>query len=145
MSLEGTEMSGSSCSRPLRSIRRDPPCTNPAVIAAGFSETVDVAVINYVAQRIGYDTEECIQKALEDNEIEMYRPSRNREYDVYRLTARGRRAADKHLKEVFQRSAERARRDYEAELRGDLWPAVGRPGDRELREACLASGRSAAS
>ena len=144
MSLEGTEMSGSSRSRPLRSIRRDPPYTNPAVIAAGFSETVDVAVINYVAQRIGYDTEECIQKALEDNEIEMYRPSRNREYDVYRLTARGRRAADKHLKEVFQRSAERARLDYEAELRGDLWPAADRPGDRELREAYLASSRGGA-
>ena len=135
MSLEGMEMSGSSCSRPLQSIRRDPLPTNPAVAAAGFSETVNVNTINYVAWRIGYDTEECIQKALEDNEIEMYRPSRKRGYDIYRLTARGRRAADKHLREVFQRSAEMARRDYEAELRGDIWPAVDRPGDRELREA----------
>ena len=145
--MKGTEMSGLSNSLPLQSIRRDPLPTNPAVVAAGFSETVNVNTINYAAWRIGYDTEECIQKALEDHEIEMYRPTPdgNRGYDVYRLTARGRRAADKHLKEVFQRSAERARRDYEAELRGDLWPAVDRPGDRELRAAYLASGRGGAS
>ena len=68
----------------------------------------------------------------------------SREFDVYRLTARGRHAADKHLREVFQRSAERARRDYEAELRGELWPAVDGPGDRELREAYQASRRGGA-
>ena len=130
MSFKSTEMSGLSNSLPLQSIRRDPLDTNPAVVAAGFSETTDVGTIAYVAQRIGYDTEECIQKALEDHEIEMYQPSRGkREYDVYRLTARGRRAADKHLRRVFQESAELAKRDYEAELRGDLWPAVDRPGD----------------
>ena len=141
MSLKGTETSGSSRSRPLQSIRRDPLPTNPAVVAAGFSETADVAVINYVARRIGYDTEECIQKALEDNEIEMYRPSRNREYDVYRLTARGRRAADEHLRKVFQESAELARRGYEADLRGDARPAADRPGGREAQAARPASRR----
>ncbi len=145
MSLKGTATPVLSDGRPLRSIRSDPPDTNPAVIAAGFSETTDVGTIAYVAGWIGFDTEECIQKALEDDEIKMYRPSRGkREFDVYRLTARGRHAADKHLREVFQRSAERARRDYEAELRGDIWPAVDGPGDRELREAYQASRRRGA-
>ena len=127
MSLKGTEMSGLSSSRPRLSIRREPLPTNPAVVAAGFSETVNVNVVNYVAQRIDYDTEECIQKALEDDEIEMYTPSRegNRGYDVYRLTARGRKAADRHLRRVFEESARVARREYEAELRGDAWPAAG--------------------
>ena len=146
MSLKSTVTSGLSVSRPLRSIRRDPPDTNPAVIAAGFSETTDVGTIAYVAGWIGFDTEECIQKALEDDEIEMFQQTRDgsREFDVYRLTARGRHAADKHLREVFQRSAERARRDYEAELRGELWPAVDGPGDRELREAYQAPRRGGA-
>ena len=130
MPPEGTGMPGSSNSRPRLSIRREPLPTNPAVVAAGFSETVNVNVINYVAQRIDYDAEECIQKALEDNEIEMYAPSRggNRGYDVYRLTARGRKAADRHLRKVFEESARLARRRYEAELAGDAWPAAGRSG-----------------
>ena len=143
MSLKGTETSGSSRSRPLQSIRRDPLPTNPAVVAAGFSETTDVATIAYVSQRIGYDAEECIQKALEDREIEMYQPTRDgsREYDVYRLTARGRRAADEHLRKVFQESAELARRGYEADLGGDARPAADRPGGRKAQAARPASRR----
>ena len=146
MSLKGTVTSGLSDSRPLRSIRRDPLPTNPAVVAAGFSETTDVGTIAYVAWRAGYDTEECIQKALEDDEIEMYQQTRDgsREFDVYRLTAKGRHAADKHLREVYRQSAELARRDYEAKLRGDIWPAADRPGDRETQAARLAPRRGAA-
>ena len=145
MSLKGTATPVLSDGRPLRSIRRDPLPTNPAVVAAGFSETTDVGTIAYVSWRAGYDTEECIQKALEDDEIEMYRPSRGkREFDVYRLTAKGRHAADKHLREVYRQSAELARRDHKAKLRGDIWPAVNGPGDRETQAARLAPRRGGA-
>ena len=90
MSLSGTGMSEWSTGLPRRSIRTDPPSSNPAVIAAGFSDLVAVDLVNYAAARLGYDTEECIQKALEDGEIEMYQPSGGRRgYDVYRLAARG--------------------------------------------------------
>ena len=86
---------------------------------------VDVDLINYAAVRLGYDTEECIQKALEDDEIEMYQPSGGeRGYDVYRLTAKGRREANEHLRYVFRESAEAARREYEEERNGNAWPAV---------------------
>ena len=123
---------GLSSSLPRLSIRRDPLPTNPAVVAAGFAETVDVDLVNYVAQRIGYDAEECIQKALEDDETEMYQPSGGRRgYDVYRLTAMGRKAANRYLKEVFRESEKAARKKYEAELRGDAWPAVDCAGDRK--------------
>ena len=121
-----------SSSRPRLSIRMDPLPTNPAVVAAGFADMVNVDLVNYVAQRIGYDTEECIQKALEDDEIEMYQPSGGRRgYDVYRLTARGRKAANRYLEEVFRESERVAREKYEAERRGDAWPAVDRAGDRK--------------
>ena len=117
MSLSGTGTSEWSTGLPRRSIRTDPPSSNPAVIAAGFSDLVDVDLINYAAARLGYDTEECIQKALEDDEIEMYQPSGGRRgYDVYRLTAKGRREANDHLRNVFRKSAEVARREYEEEM-----------------------------
>ena len=106
MSLSGTGMSEGSSGLPRRSIRSDPPSSNPAVIAAGFADMVDVDLVDYAATRLGYDTEECIQKALEDGEIEMYQPSGGRRgYDVYRLTAKGRREANDHLRYVFRESA----------------------------------------
>ena len=125
MSLSGTGKSEWSTGLPRRSIRTDPPSLNPAVIAAGFADLVDVGLINYAAVRLGYDTEECIQKALEDDEIEMYQPSGGkREYDVYRLTAKGRREANEYLRDVFRVSDELARREYEEERNGNAWPAV---------------------
>ena len=85
---------------------------------------MDVDLVNYVATRLGYDTEECIQKALEDDEIEMYQPSGGRRgYDVYRLTARGRREANEHLRDVFRESAEVARLEYEGKTGGNARPA----------------------
>ena len=106
MSLSSTGMSEWSTGLPRRSIRTDPPSSNPAVIAAGFDDLVAVDLVNYAAARLGYDTEECIQKALEDGEIEMYQPSGGRRgYDVYRLTAKGRREANEHLRNVFRGSA----------------------------------------
>ena len=90
MPLSSTGMSEWSTGLPRRSIRADPPSSNPAVIAAGFDDLVAVDLVNYAAARLGYDTEECIQKALEDGEIEMCQPSGGRRgYDVYRLTAKG--------------------------------------------------------
>ena len=124
MSLSGTGTSEWSTGLPRRSIRTDPPSTNPAVIAAGFSDLVAVDLVDYAAARLGYDTEECIQKALEDDEIEMYQPSGGRRgYDVYRLTAKGRREADEHLRNVFRKSAEVARREYEEEMEENALPA----------------------
>ena len=63
----------------------------------------------------GYDTEECIQKAADDGDIEVYYLNLygDREYDVYRLTAKGRRASDRHMSGVFKRSAVAARRIQE--------------------------------
>ncbi len=110
MSLAGTEMSGLSSRRPRLSIRGDPVSPNPAILAAGFEDMLSVNRVGYVARRIGYDAEECIQKALEDNEIEVCKPSGDghRRYGVYRLTAKGREALVKHMREAFQRSAEAA-------------------------------------
>ena len=124
MSLSGTGMSEWSTGLPRRSIRTDPPSSNPAVIAAGFSDLVAVDLVDYAAARLGYDTEECIQKALEDDEIEMYQPSGGRRgYDVYCLTAKGRREADEHLRNVFWKSAEVARREHEEEMAENALPA----------------------
>ena len=80
---------------------------------------VNVVLINYVAQCTGYDTEECIQVALEDGEIELYlrNPGGCRKYDICRLTAKGRRECDMHIREVYRRSAEAARRLAEEQRR----------------------------
>ena len=112
MSLSSTEMSGLSSRPPPLNIRDDPMSPNPAILAAGFEDMLSVNRVGYVARRIGYDAEECIQKALEDDEIEMYKPSGDvhRGYDVYRLTAKGRRALDKHMREVSLRSTGAASR-----------------------------------
>ena len=124
MSLGGTEMSGLSSSRPRLSIRRDPMSPNPAILAAGFEDMLSVNRVGYVARRIGYDGEECIQKALADNEIEVCKAGGggHRGYDVYRLTAKGRDALVKHTREVFQRSAEAARRKRGEEASADARP-----------------------
>lgn len=76
---------------------------------------VDVGRIDYVARWAGYGTEECIQKAVDDGDIEVYYLNLygDREYDVYRLTAKGRRASDRHMSGVFKRSAIAARRIQE--------------------------------
>ena len=61
--------SPSSRDRPRRrwSIRRNPLPINPVILASGGSDTVSVRMVNYVARWADYDTEECIQKALEDD------------------------------------------------------------------------------
>lgn len=112
MALASVEARESPGRRGRRSIREDPPPINPVIPAAGGSDTVIVDHIDYVAQWAGYDTEECIQKAVEDGEIELYykNPYKCRELDVYRLTAKGRRESDRHTSEVFRKSAEAARR-----------------------------------
>ena len=105
--------------RQRRSYRKDLPCTNPVIPAAGGNDVVNVAVINYVAQRLGYDTEECIRMALEDGHIELYHRNRSgyREYDTYRFTAKGCKARDEHTRRVYQKSYEMARRHEEEERR----------------------------
>ena len=124
--MSGTEMSGLSSSRPRLSVREDTSSPSPVILAAGFEKTVSVNMVNYVARWIGYDAEECILKALEDGEIEIFEtsPDGSRGYDIYRLTAKGRREADRHLREVFQRGRETARREYEEWLKGNAWPEV---------------------
>lgn len=116
-SMETWELSSR---RGRRSIREDPLPINPVIPAAGGSDTVIVDHIDYVARWAGYDTEECIQKAVEDGEVELYykNPYKDRELDVYRLTAKGRRKSDRRTREVFRKSAEAARRM----ARGDTEP-----------------------
>lgn len=128
--MSGTETSGLSSRRPRLSIRTDPMSPSPVILAAGLEETVTVNMVNYVARWIGYDAEECILKALEDGEIEIFEtsPDGSRGYDIYRLTAKGRREADQHIIEVFQRGSEAARREYEEWLKGNAWPEVSAAG-----------------
>ena len=136
-------MSGLSSKGPRLSIRRDPVSPNPAILAAGFEDMLSVNRVGYVARRIGYDAEECIQKALEDDEIEMYKQGGDghRRYDVYRLTAKGREALVKHMREVSQRSAEAARRRRE-ESSADALPNPA--ADRSRMQVQSASSLAAA-
>ena len=112
MSMSGTEMLQSSSRRPWRDLASDPPPVNPVIPAAGGSCTVTVGLVVYVARRAGYDTEECIEKALDDGVIELdYKSDWNRDHDVYRLTAKGRRLSDDHTRYVLETSARLLRRD----------------------------------
>ena len=116
MRLNSMEISETSSEgRRYRSICRDPPPTSPVIAAAGYSDVVDVGIIDYAAWCAGYDTEECIQKAVDDGDIEVYEfsPYGARGYDAYRLTAKGRRAADRYMGDVFKRSAIEAKRAHE--------------------------------
>ena len=103
---------------PWRDLTGDPPPVNPVIPAAGVSCTVTVGLVDCVARRAGYDTEECIGKALDDGVIELdYKSDWNRDHDVYRLTARGRRLSDDHTRYVLETSARLLRRDYEEDMR----------------------------
>ena len=61
----------------------------PAIVAFVGDET-SVGCIAYVAKRSGLDTEECIRKAVDAGKMELVYKSDNRDFDRYRLTARGR-------------------------------------------------------
>lgn len=74
--------------------------------------------VAYLTRLVGYDTEECIQKAVEEGVIELDHKSKwERDHDVYRFTAKGRRVSDEYARGVFERSAERARKNHEEDLR----------------------------
>lgn len=76
-----------------------------------------VDAVEYLARLVGYDAEECIQKAIEDGLIEVDSEGGWERGDgVYRFTAKGRKASDEYARGVFERSAERARRDREEDL-----------------------------
>ena len=105
----------SSEGRHCRSTRSDPPPASLVIAAAGYSDVVRVSRIDYAAWWSGYDTEECIEDAMDDGYIEVYRfsPYGDRRYDTYRLTAKGRRAADGHMCDVLKESAIAAKRAHE--------------------------------
>ena len=130
VSLTSTEARELSNSRRCRSIREDPLPINPVIPAAGGSDTVIVDFVDYVARWAGYDAEECIQKAVEDDMAELYyrNPYGERGLDMYRLTAKGRRESDRHAREVFRKSAEAAKKmaagDMETELAATAAAAV---------------------
>ena len=112
MSLTGMEAREMSSGRRWKSIREDPLPLNPVIPASGGSDTVTVDLVDYVAQRAGYNAEECIEKALEDGEIELYyrNPYGVRDLDVYLLTAKGRREADTHIRKVVRMGDELAKK-----------------------------------
>ena len=131
--MSGTEALESSNEdrRGHQSVGREPAPSSIVIAAAGGADEVDVGRINYVARWAGYNTEECIQRAVNEGHIEVYdfNPHGKREYDTYRLTAKGRRAADRHMTAVFKRSAIAAKRNQEEfdEMRrsgrdGFAWP-----------------------
>ena len=104
---------------PCRDLASDPPPVNPVIPAAGLSSTVTVGLVDYVARWAGYDTEKCIEKALEDGVIEPeYKSDWRRDHDVYRLTPKGLEQSGKHMMDVFERSARMARLDYEDMRKG---------------------------
>ena len=104
---------------PCRDLASDPPPVNPVIPAAGLSSTVTVGLVDYVARWAGYDTEKCIEKALEDGVIEPeYKSDWRRDHDVYRLTPRGLEQSGRHMMDVFERSARMARLDYEDMRKG---------------------------
>lgn len=73
--------------------------------------------VEYLARLVGYDAEECIQKAIEDGLIEVDSEGGWERGDgVYRFTAKGRKASDEYARGVFERSAERARKEREEDL-----------------------------
>ena len=103
---------------PCRDLASDPPPINPVIPAAGLSSTVTVGLVDYVARWAGYDTEKCIEKALEDGVIEPeYKSDWRRDHDVYRLTPKGLGQSGKHMMDVFERSARMAKLDYEEDMR----------------------------
>jgi len=103
---------------PCRDLASDPPPINPVIPAAGLSSTVTVGLVDYVARWAGYDTEKCIEKALEDGVIEPeYKSDWRRDHDVYRLTPKGLGQSGKHMMDVFERSASMAKLDYEEDMR----------------------------
>lgn len=93
---------------PCRSFREDPPPINPVIPAAGGADTVSASKIDYVARWARYDTEGCILRALEDGEIELFYRDRlgYRSCDTYRLTAKGRRAYEDHIRGLIEMSGE---------------------------------------
>ena len=114
MSMSSTGMLRSLNRRPGRDLASDPPPINPVIPAAGGSYTVTVRLVDYVARWAGYDTEKCIEKALEDGVLKLdYKSDWSRDHDVYRLTPKGRRQSDDHIQDVFERSARVARQDCE--------------------------------
>ena len=142
--MSGTETPGLSSRRPRLSMRTDPMSPSPVILAAGFEETVTVNMITYVAGWFGYDGEECILKALEDREIEMYKPSPsgNRGDDLYRLTVKGRNEADQHIFEVLQKGREVKWRGHEEDREGNPCPeaaAGSSRGDGPLADTAASS------
>ena len=136
--MSGTEMleSSSEGRRGHQSVGREPTPASIVIAATGGSDVVDVGRINYVARRAGFNAEECIQRAVIEGDIEVYIPNPygKREYDTYRLTAKGRRAADRHMSDVFKRSAievKRIQEEYEERRRsgrdGFAWPNAEAP------------------
>ena len=95
---------------------------------------VDVGLVNYVAQRVGYDTEECIRIALEDGVIELYHRNQYgyREYDTYRFTAKGAKMRDEHTWEIYGESIKARLRMEEEERKksGGACRPGGMPGGR---------------
>ena len=123
---------------PCRSFREDPPPTNPVILSAkGPANTASVGVIDYVARRLRYDTEECIRRALEDGEIELFYRDRlgDRSYDTYRLTAKGRRAYEEHIRGMIKISRETTRRaKEELRIKAQCKPASAADPERRCPE-----------
>ena len=136
--MSGTEALESSNEgrRGHQSVGREPTPASIVIAATGGSDVVDVGRINYVARRAGFNAEECIQRAVNEGHIEAYDfdLDGDREYDAYRLTAKGRRAADRHMSDVFKQGAIDAKRiqeEYEERRRsgrdGFAWPNAEAP------------------
>ena len=86
------------------------PYVHTAVVACGGSGYVNVGQVEYVARRSGHDTEECVREAVEAGEIVPYHKDKYgyRQFDIYRVTPKGRREHRKHMRRVYRDAAKMA-------------------------------------
>lgn len=75
------------------------PHAGPAVVAS-MGHEVSVGRIGYVARRCGRDAEDCIKEAVDAGSIELVYVCDDRDFDAYRLTAKGRRLHRRHMQYV---------------------------------------------
>ncbi len=96
-----------SSSEPSALVVDEEPYVHAAVVACGGCDDVDVGQIDYVARRSGYDTEECVREAVEAGEIELLHKSEDgrRQFDIYRVTAKGLKEHRRHMRRVWREAA----------------------------------------
>ena len=125
-------------SRYMRSLPRP---VNPVIPMLRGAELAQEEDLKYVAKWAGDDADECMREAVRDGLIELHakNPCGYSRFDVYRITAKGRRAHDMFRK--YREEMLRSRKDEEAIPLGEFVERVERgellqvPDDRAGKDA----------